>query len=277
MSIEEKIFIEPLLREMGEYLVEKQTCLVEVVSKGHLDLVTEADYEVERRFTEAISEKYPDDGVLAEERGRIEAASQVDSRLWVIDPLDGTVNYAWGGPLFSISIGLIENGKPKAGWVYSPVLKELYSADDEYGAQLNGNPLSLRKCEVPGLISLSSGFLSEIQGVSPQGVLPWLELGKLRNLGTQALQLCWVASGRLALNVNWEAKIWDDFAGALILKQAGGHYHAHGSQWMNGGLREAILNPENALQSVAIHPSLGNKTETLLNQTVWSKNEARCH
>ncbi len=266
-------FVEQLLIEAGEYLVQKQVSLKAIESKGFQDLVTEADIEVERRIAESIRSRFPDDLVLAEENFRVEPESLADHRIWVVDPLDGTVNYASGSPFFAISIGLLDAGVPRAGWVYSPVLKDLYSAQAGSGAYFNGTPLFIDQNKYPELISLSSGFLAEI-GDHPNVLSAWLRLGKFRNLGSQALQLCWVASGRLAVNVNWEAKIWDDFAGALILKEAGAFYQSLSRDWVSSSDFEYLLEPEMSLQSVSLHPSVFESVRSLIPKLDLTNNEA---
>ena len=267
-------FIEPLLKDLGRYLVQKQKNLQKVEVKGHLDLVTEADYEVEKRLKESIQARNPEDRILGEERERLDGRSMDQGRIWVIDPLDGTVNFRWGSPIYAISVGLVEDGIPVAGWVYAPSLNELFIAEVGRGAFLNGKLLVDPEGSAE-LLSLSSGFLREVQMHCQGGLEPWLEVGKFRNLGSEALQLCYVAAGRLGANINWEAKIWDDFAGAMVLRCAGCHYESYSTRWHSSGLEEALIRPEKALQSVACRPSLMTKISDLLTYTVWRHHEAR--
>lgn len=267
--------VEALLRELGAYLIGIQSGLSEVREKGALDLVTEADLEVERRICAFIEDAFPEDLILAEENARIENATTYGKRIWVIDPLDGTVNYASGSPIYAISLGMLEDGVLKKGWVYAPVLNELFFAELGRGAYFNGGLIDVSERRVTPLMSLSSGFLSTISEGLASSLKPWLNLAKFRNIGSQALQLCYVACGRLAFNINWEAKFWDDCAGAIIVAESKACYQALGCNWQGSDLVEVLRDPEIHLQSLACHPSLLKQVNQLLEPYVRSYDKTR--
>jgi myo-inositol-1(or 4)-monophosphatase len=197
---------------------------VAVEKKGVIDLVTAADLEVERNFRALMAERFPDHAVLGEEQGGQRIST---SRFrWIVDPIDGTTNFAHGVALFCSSIALEIDGQLAVGVVYDPIAEELFTAERGVGAWLNGAPLRASSCtrlvdallctgfpytvreEPKRLIETFGAFIREAQGV--------------RRLGSAALDLCYVAAGRL--DGFWEDKLqpWDMAAGALILEEAGG-------------------------------------------------------
>jgi len=199
---------------------------VRAVSKGRFDVVTEADYAVEGRFAERLSREFPDHQLVAEE-GIEQNKCSTQGFCWVLDPLDGTVNYAVGVPLFAVSLALLHDGQPQLAWVLDVCSGELFRARRGGGATLGDRPLEAKSPE-SGVLPLgaSSGFIGWL--LSKGDVSPLEEIlrhfGKIRIYGSQALQLCYVASGRLLANVSREAKLWDDAAGALIATECGRRY-----------------------------------------------------
>ena len=194
-------------------------------SKGPFDLVTEADHAVETMVAERLSRSFPSHEMIGEEAGR--RMSGADSEYcWVLDPLDGTVNYAAGHPFFAASLALFQRGVPVIGWVYDPTHNERFRAVRGGGATLNGIPIdpSAKRSDVLP-VGLSTGFIEMALGRSG-GILAEVvrRFGKIRILGSQALHLCYVAAGRLRLAASVEAKLWDDAAGALIVAESGGRY-----------------------------------------------------
>ena len=194
-------------------------------SKGAFDLVTEADHAVETMVAEKLSQSFPTHEMVGEESGK--KSSGTDSEYcWILDPLDGTVNYAAGHPFFASSLALFHRGEPVIGWVYDPIHKERFRAIKGGGATLNGVPLdpSAKRSDVLP-VGLSTGFI-ELALKRPEGILDEVvrRFGKIRILGSQALHLCYVAAGRLRLAASVEAKLWDDAAGALIVAEAGRRY-----------------------------------------------------
>ncbi|WP_435011806.1 inositol monophosphatase family protein (plasmid) [Tundrisphaera lichenicola] len=194
-------------------------------SKGPFDLVTEADHAVEAMVAERLSRSFPSHEMIGEESGR--KMPGVDSEYcWVLDPLDGTVNYAAGHPFFAVSLALFRQGVPVIGWVYDPVHNERFRAIQGGGATLNGIPIgpsATRSDVLP--VGLSTGFIESALG-GHGGILAEVvrRFGKIRILGSQALHLCYVAAGRLRAAASVEAKLWDDAAGALIVAESGRRY-----------------------------------------------------
>ena len=194
-------------------------------SKGPFDLVTEADHAVETMVAERLSRSFPSHEMIGEESGK--TMSGGDSEYcWVLDPLDGTVNYAAGHPFFASSLALFHRGAPVIGWVYDPIHNERFRAVRGGGATLNDVPIdpSARRSDVLP-IGLSTGFIELALG-RPGGIMAEVvrRFGKIRILGSQALHLCYVAAGRLRLAASVEAKLWDDAAGALIVAESGRRY-----------------------------------------------------
>jgi len=202
-------------------LVKLDTLTVE--TKGRNDYVSEADRAAEQEVIETIHKHYPDHAILAEESG----ASGDSDTVWIIDPLDGTTNFLHGFPVFAVSVGVRVRGRMEHGVVYDPVRQELFTASRGAGAQLDG-----RRIRVSGQSNLEralvgTGFPFRHADYEME---PYLKmLGKIlrntsgvRRPGAAALDLCYVAAGRL--DGFWEAGLsaWDLAAGGLIIREAGG-------------------------------------------------------
>jgi myo-inositol-1(or 4)-monophosphatase len=197
---------------------------IRVDKKGAIDLVTEIDLAVERMFRALIAERFPDHQVLAEELGG--SLTVPPGPCWVFDPIDGTTNYAHGVPIFCASLALEIDGVAEVGVVFDPNRQELFTAERRGGAFLNGRPLRVSSAQtlVDGL--LVTGFpydvhqrLDEIVGLFRDFV--GVARG-VRRLGSAAIDLCYVAAGRLDGFWECDLKPWDIAAGALIVEEAGG-------------------------------------------------------
>lgn len=199
---------------------------VRVGKKGVIDLVTQVDVEVERWFRGMIGERFPSHAVLAEELADRAGAPARPKHCWVFDPLDGTVNYAHGLPIFCASLALEVDGAPVVAAVYDPLREELFTAERGAGARLNGAPL--RVSGTPALVDamLCTGFpydvhetVDEVVGLFGAFVA---EAQAVRRLGSAALDLCYLAAGRF--DGFWEQRLhpWDMAAGALLVTEAGG-------------------------------------------------------
>jgi myo-inositol-1(or 4)-monophosphatase len=195
----------------------------EIRYKGAIDLVTEMDVASEKLILEAIRANYPDHAILAEESGR---SDQPDSRYrWVVDPLDGTTNYAHGLPVFCVSIGLEVDGEPTLGAIYAPMLDELYWAEVGQGAYLNGKKLSVSATTELEKSLLVTGFPYDVR-VKSDNLVHFsnflLTSQAVRRLGSAAIDLAWVAAGRF--DGFWEPRLgaWDMCAGAVLVREAGG-------------------------------------------------------
>jgi myo-inositol-1(or 4)-monophosphatase len=193
--------------------------------KGRIDLVTAADLAVEQMFRELIVARFPSHGVLGEEAAS--GAQPRDARFrWIIDPVDGTTNFAHGLALFCVSIALEVDGRLEIGVVYDPMADELFTAERGGGARLNGAPLRVSTCATLVDALLCTGFPYSIREERRRQVdvfAAFLEEAQaVRRLGSAALDLCYVAAGRF--DGFWEERIhpWDIAAGALIIEEAGG-------------------------------------------------------
>jgi myo-inositol-1(or 4)-monophosphatase len=192
--------------------------------KGKIDLVTEVDVAVERAFRTLIAGRFPDHQILAEELGG--AAAVPPGPCWVFDPIDGTTNFAHGLPIFCASLALEIDGVPEVAAVYDPNRKELFTAERGGGAFLNGAPLRVSAADRLVDAMLVTGFpydvhtrVDEIVGLFGAFVG---QARAVRRLGSAAIDLCYVAAGRM--DGFWEAdlKPWDVAGGALIVVEAGG-------------------------------------------------------
>jgi len=188
------------------------------------NLVTELDREAESLIIRTLLARYPDHDILAEESG---SHSHVSDYRWVIDPIDGTTNFAHGLPIFCVSIGLEYRGNIILGVVYDPTRDELFTAERGKGAFMNSMPI--RVSDAPSLIEsvLVTGFAYNVSSTHEnidhfQNFL--LEARGVRRLGSAALDLCYVAAGRL--DGYWEMSLnpWDMAAGVLLVEEAGGKF-----------------------------------------------------
>ena len=190
--------------------------------KGEVDLVTEVDERAEAVIGKMLREAFPGYGMLAEEGGRRQGEG--DSR-WIVDPLDGTTNYAHGLPIFAVSIALERAGEVVLGVVHDPMRRETYVAERGGGATLNGEPIRVSDTDEPIRALLVTGFPYDRAdmraAVGLFGRLTELTQG-VRRLGAAALDLCYVAAGRLDAYYEKGLHAWDVAAGSLILKEAGG-------------------------------------------------------
>ncbi|MDE3153492.1 MAG: inositol monophosphatase [Acidobacteriota bacterium] len=200
---------------------------IRVDKKGAIDLVTEVDVAVERMFRELIATRFPDHEVLAEELG---TAGDIERRrgryCWVFDPIDGTTNYAHGVPVFCASLALELDGQPVVAAIYDPTRKELFTAEKGGGAYLNGAPLRVSSTATLIDALLVTGFPYNVHDRVQEIVgLFAAFLGRaraVRRFGSAALDLCYVAAGRLDGFWEQDLKPWDMAAGGLIVEEAGG-------------------------------------------------------
>ncbi|MCS3843656.1 inositol monophosphatase family protein [Microbacterium sp. AK031] len=218
-----------IAREAGELarLRRADGFLLAATKSTLADIVTEADREVEALIRARLSVERPGDGFLGEESGSGESTSGVT---WVVDPIDGTVNYAYGLPAYSVSIAAVEGGadpnswRPLAAAVYAPVLGELFTAGRGEGAWLGGVRLGVTD-ETPAGALLATGFgydplTHDGDLLTVRQVMPLAR--DLRRGGSAALDLSYVAAGRLDGYFERGLKPWDLAAGALLVTEAGG-------------------------------------------------------
>ena len=212
-------------RRAGATLIRKMANLekLKVEQKGHNDYVSEADHAAEKAIINCILKHYPDHAILAEESG---AQGESDT-VWIIDPLDGTTNYLHGFPVFAVSIGVQVNGRMEHGVVYDPMRQELFTTSRGQGAQVDG-----RKIRVSGQKQLEralvgTGFPFRQADIEVEPYLSMLSkvvhnTSGVRRPGAAALDLAYVAAGRL--DAFWETGLcsWDLAAGSLLIREAGG-------------------------------------------------------
>lgn len=203
---------------------------VRVEKKGTIDLVTETDREIERDFRALIASRFPHHAVLGEEFSAAGERDVVPEFCWLFDPLDGTTNFAHGLPIFCSSCALEVRGEPVAAAVYDPNRAELFTAERGSGAWLNGTPLKVSTEDALIDALLCTGFPYTVQQKPDELVGLFAHfLGRsraVRRLGSAAIDLCYVAAGRL--DGFWEVSLgpWDIAAGALIVAEAGGRVSA---------------------------------------------------
>ena len=218
--------VEAVLRA-GDVQMQHFGRAMQVDKKGAIDLVTNIDIEVERGFRAMIAERFPDHEVLGEEFVEAGERDTIPRVCWVFDPVDGTTNYAHGLPIFCSSLALEIDGEPVAGAVYDPTRRELFTAERGHGAWLNGRPLRVSSADTLIDSLLVTGFPYSVQQEAGELVGLFAEFLRtsraVRRLGSAALDLCYVAAGRF--DAFWEQKLspWDISAGALIVREAGGH------------------------------------------------------
>jgi myo-inositol-1(or 4)-monophosphatase len=195
----------------------------QIQHKGAIDLVTETDHRSEELLLSAIRQRFPSHRIITEESGILSGESEY---IWYIDPLDGTVNFAHNLPIFCVSIAFGTHQEALLGVIFDPLRDECFSAERGQGACLNGRPIHVSETQDLGHSLLATGFPYDMWN-NPHNNLEYfnrfsLQTQGVRRLGSAALDLCYVASGRL--DGFWEIDIrtYDIAAGALIVQEAGG-------------------------------------------------------
>jgi len=208
--------------EAGRIQKKRLGSSFELRYKGESDIVTAVDTECEETIKSIIFEEWPGHSVLAEESGE----SGAGEYRWVVDPLDGTTNYSHSYPHFCSSIALMHGDEIVAGAVYDPILEELFTATKNGGARLNGNPLRTSQVKDVGHAVLATGFPYDhrrrMKEALPHFITMLRVVQGVRRTGSAALDLCYVAAGRV--DGFWEISLhpWDVAAGWLIVEGAGG-------------------------------------------------------
>ena len=223
-----------------------------ITMKGAIDLMTEADLASEAAITAALAEDTPDIPIMAEETAASHAT--VAERLWIVDPLDGTTNFAHGFPFFAVSIALLDRGKPLVGVVYVPLLDELFFAVSGCGARLNNKTISVTTTSRLIEALVGTGFPYQVEATLPtvmrqmQTLLP--RVRDLRRAGAAALDLAYVACGRLDAFYEMDLQPWDTAAGWLLVQEAGGMV----STFAGGSFSPS--SPEILASNGILHPQL---------------------
>ena len=219
--------------------------------EGINNLVTEADHAAEKLIMDIIRAEFPDHYILSEESGDMPSASKYK---WIIDPLDGTVNFAHGLPICCVSIGVEYAGEMMMGAVYNPFFNEFYFAQKGYGATLNDRQIHVseetevsKACLVTGFpytyLDQPNGPLEVFSRLIRKGV-------PVRRLGSAAMDLCWVAAGRFDGFFEHKLNAWDSAAGYLIVEEAGGRVSDY------SGEKYSPYQPQIAATNGKIHDEL---------------------
>jgi len=194
-------------------------------SKGQaINLVTEADLHSEKTIIQSIQKTFPNHQILSEEQGLQDIPQH--SIKWIIDPLDGTVNFAHGFPMYNVSIGIEYQGTCVIGVIFDPTRDELFLAQQGRGATLNGTPIQVSSTRTISEALLVTGFAYDIHTAKDNNLKEFcaftVRAGGMRRTGTAAIDLCYIACGRL--DGFWELQLnpWDTAAGKVIVEEAGG-------------------------------------------------------
>jgi len=212
-------------RSAGDHIVRKMNKLpdLKIEQKGPNDFVSEVDRQAEEKVIETLLTSFPNHGILAEESGEIEGSE--DFR-WIIDPLDGTTNYLHGFPHFAVSIACQHKGRLEHGVIYDPIKQELFAASRGDGATLNNKRIRVTRVNSTQGALLGTGFPFKHQNQLGEFLKIFSEFftsaTDIRRAGSAALDLAYVAAGRL--DGFWESGLnaWDIAAGVLIVREAGG-------------------------------------------------------
>ncbi len=213
-----------IAREAGALLADYAGRNVGFELKGDFDLVTAADRASEKLIVERLTKLYPSHGIVAEEGGGHEGASEFR---WYVDPLDGTTNFAHGFPVFNVTLALEQEGEMIAGVIFDPCRQELFATERGGGAQLNGRPIHVSKVMRLQDSLVSTGFPSRRRhqnvNIHFYHQLAMATHG-VRRCGAAAIDLAWVACGRLDAFWEFGLQPWDLAAGRLLVAEAGGSY-----------------------------------------------------
>ncbi|WP_228141592.1 inositol monophosphatase family protein [Marinobacter sp. X15-166B] len=224
-------FTEQLARDAGELIQrERDNNTLRTDYKHQTELVTHADLMADEFITNAIRARYPQHRILSEESmPDLTQAEELDTPLWVVDPIDGTVNYAYGHPQVAVSIAYAEKGQVQAGVVHAPFAGETFQAVRGQGATLNGTPISHSGASVPREALFATGFpytKDQLEPLVNRLNAMIHQCRDLRRIGSAALDICWVACGRLDIYYETVSP-WDFAAARLIATEAGaeaGHF-----------------------------------------------------
>ncbi|MGC8120639.1 inositol monophosphatase family protein [Marinobacter sp. VGCF2001] len=224
-------FAEALAREAGELIRhERNENTLRTDYKQQTELVTHADVMADEFITGSIRERFPGHRILSEETmPDLSQAEELETPLWIIDPIDGTVNYAYGHPQVAVSIAYAEKGRVRAGIVHAPFAEETFRACEGQGATLNNKPIRHSGATEPRQSLFATGFPYTKDNLEP--LVRRLDAmihqcRDLRRIGSAALDICWVACGRLDIYYE-NVSPWDFAAARLIAKEAGatvGHF-----------------------------------------------------
>jgi myo-inositol-1(or 4)-monophosphatase len=225
----------------------------EIVKTNIYDVVTEGDKAAEAVIIPALQQSFPQHGISSEEGGVGLVATDDADHCWYVDPIDGTTNFANNLPFFSVSMALADRAlNPLVGVVYNPVSRELFSAAKGCGATLNGNPIRVTRLDALNRAVLSTGFSYDRHTQPDNNLRAWeamlMAARDMRRFGSAALDLCFVAAGRL--DGFWERYIhsWDCLAGILCVTEADGKATDYG-----GGTAKLLTGEEVVATNGLLH------------------------
>jgi len=247
-------FAKQIALEAGQLLVQRLGS-AQITNKGDIDLVTEADIAAEQLIIDRIRSYYPRHSILAEESGEaVVVGTTLSEWKWIIDPLDGTTNYAHGYPCFCVSIGIERNGVLEMGVVYDPMRNEMFAAERGQGTTLNDRRIRVSDVEELNRAMLVTGFpynVRERPNFAREFTIFTMNAQAVRRDGSAALDLAYVACGRF--DGFWEDGLnpWDMAAGVILIEEAGGRVSNYQNQPLsiytkkvlatNGLVHEAML------------------------------------
>jgi myo-inositol-1(or 4)-monophosphatase len=214
--------IDQAVRAAGKIIQDGWNADKQITFKGRADIVTDIDVAAEKAVLEILTGEFPDFGILAEESPPVDGESPYK---WVVDPLDGTRNYAHGIPHFCSIIALAKDNEIVAGVIYDPVREEMFSTAVGQGAHMNGEPISVSESTElsRSLLSFDLGYVDEKAGLALDMVRSlWPGMYSIRMMGTAGLGLAYAASGRVDLFFHHSLSPWDLATGLLLLREAGG-------------------------------------------------------
>ncbi|MDR1100892.1 MAG: inositol monophosphatase [Clostridiales bacterium] len=211
-------------KQAGVQILEIQKGDMGTRSKGANDVLTIADTTSEKTITDAISSAFPNDGIIAEEGSRKQSQT---GYTWVIDPLDGTLNFSRKIPLYAVSVGYLKDGKPKGGAMFIPAVSELFVCERGNGAYLNGGKIKVSNNELADSLSTaefnnrsveSRNWLNDIHKNLMENTM------NVEKLFSTVISLCYVACGRTELHCELECFLWDIMPAGLLIEEAGGKF-----------------------------------------------------
>lgn len=225
LSVDELRELEALIATAAGHELMPRFLRVDAHDKADGSLITEADLQMQARVQRELFERWPQFGFLGEE---MDAAKQEalmresEQGLWVLDPLDGTANFASGIPFFGVSVALLGDGQVQAGVVYDPVRRESFSGLRGAGAWLNGRPLQIAGPAPVLKGAMGMVDLKRLPGAMIERFATASPYRSQRSFGSVALDWCWLAAERVQVYLHGGQKLWDYAAGSLVLSEAGG-------------------------------------------------------
>jgi myo-inositol-1(or 4)-monophosphatase len=256
-----KIFAVDLARKAGVLLKEKFSQKHDIHYKGEINLVTEADKMSDDLITTAIRQTFPDHGILSEESPAIVGGGKLR---WIIDPLDGTTNYAHGYPVFCVSIALVKEDAIVLGVIYDQLREEMFVAVRGEGAFLNGKKIAVSPTRDISRSLLATGFPYDIRESKENNLNYFNTMAKevqaIRRAGAAALDIAYVAAGRF--DGFWELKLmpWDMAAGCLMVEESGGAVSGlFGKRWSTSSPHILVSNGLIHEQMIAVFKKTAQK------------------